>query len=148
DALTVDQRWDLANFVYSLSPSDAPSYATLLIASKTAEQIELGDTDKLFEKAEPGYFPLIGQIIQPGREFHPPATGIRVRAVYNEDYIAFELVWDDMRADTSGKNAPDIAVPAAEDEGEKQEAAKPAAASGGWGDEEQTAPAAKPAAAK
>ena len=140
DALSEEQRWDLASYVYSLSPSDTPNYATLLIAAKVSDPIDLADTSKLFEKSEPAYFPLIGQIIQPGREFHPPATGIQARAVYNEEELAVELLWNDMRAETSGKAAPDIPVPAAEDEAEAA-AAKPAAESGGWGEAEQTAPA-------
>jgi mono/diheme cytochrome c family protein len=142
DALSEEQRWDLANYVYSLSPSDTPNYATLLIAAKVSDPIDLADTSKLFEKSETAYFPLVGQIIQPGRAFHPPATGIQARAVYNEEELAVELVWNDMRAETSGKAAPDIAVPAAEDEAEAA-AAKPAAESGGWGEAEEAAPSAK-----
>jgi len=54
-----------------------------------------------------------------------------------------------MRAD-GGKNAPDLPVPPEEDEGDKA-APAPAAGGGGenpWGEEEQAAPAAKPAAKK
>ncbi|HSD11557.1 MAG TPA: c-type cytochrome [Candidatus Binatia bacterium] len=145
DALSVEQRWDLANYVYSLSESDAPNYATVVVAKKVQKEIDPVDAT-LFEDAEAAYFPVIGQIMQPGREFHPPCDGLSVRAVYNETDLAFELRWNDMRAETSGKNTPEIAVPAAEDEGEKL-AAKPAAEGGGsvWGEEEQAAPAAKPA---
>ncbi len=145
DALSVEQRWDLANYVYSLSESDTPSYATVVVAKKVQKELDPNDA-KLFEDAEAAYFPVVGQIMQPGRDFHPPCNGISVRAVYNETDMAFELSWHDMRADTSGKNGPEIAVPAAEDEGEKP-AAKPAIEGGGnvWGEEEQAAPAAKPA---
>jgi mono/diheme cytochrome c family protein len=144
DALSVEQRWDLANYVYSLSESDTPSYATVVVAKKIQKELDPNDP-KLFEDAEAAYFPVIGQIMQPGRDFHPPCNGISVRAVYNETDLAFELSWHDMRADTSGKNGPEIAVPAAEDEGEKP-AAKAATEGGGnvWGEEEQAAPAAKP----
>jgi mono/diheme cytochrome c family protein len=148
DALSEEQRWDLANFVHSLSPSDAPNYATVVTAKKIQKELDLNEGDKLFEDADPALFPLIGQIMQKVREFHPPSTGVFVRAVYNESEIAFELRWDDMRAETTGKNAPDLAVPPEEDEGDKP-TAKPAAAAGGespWGEEEQSAPAAKPAA--
>jgi mono/diheme cytochrome c family protein len=146
DALKVEERWDLANFVHSLSPSDAPEYATLLLAKKVPRELDLAEGAKLFEGAESAYFPVIGQIMQPGREFHPPCNGITARAVYNETDIAFELRWDDMRAETTGKNGPDIAVPASEDEGDKAEA-KPAAEGGAspWGDEEAAEPAAAPA---
>jgi mono/diheme cytochrome c family protein len=145
DALSADQRWDLANYVFSLSESDTPNYGTVVVAKKVQREIDPNDA-KLFEDAQPAYLPVIGQIMQPGREFHPPCNGLSVRAVYNESDLAFELRWDDMRADTSGKNGPEIAVPPAEDEGEKP-AARPAAEGGGgvWGEEEQAAPAAKPA---
>jgi mono/diheme cytochrome c family protein len=145
DALSVEQRWDLANYVYSLSESDTPSYATVVVAKKVQKELDPNDP-KLLEDAEAAYFPVIGQIMQPGRDFHPPCNGISVRAVYNETDLAFELTWHDMRADTSGKNGPEIAVPAAEDEGEKP-ATRPANEGGGsvWGEEEQAAPAAKPA---
>jgi hypothetical protein len=84
---------------------------------------------------------MFGQIIQPGREFHPPCTGLTARAVYNESEIAFELSWNDMRAETTGKNGPDIAVPASEDA--PSQAAPPAAAGASpWGDAEEAAPAA------
>jgi mono/diheme cytochrome c family protein len=149
DALSDDQRWDLANFVYSLSPSDAPNYATVVEAKKIQKELDLNEGAKLFEDAEPAFLPVVGQIMQKVREFHPPCTGITVRAVYNESDIAFELSWNDMRAETTGKNAPDLPVPPEEDEGDKS-AAKPAAEGGGgspWGEEEQAAPnpAAKPA---
>src|ERR1051326_7042498 len=147
DALNEEQRWDLANFVYSLSPSDSPNYSTVLVAKKVAKELDLNEGAKLFEDADPAFFPVVGQIMQPVREFHPPCNGIGVRAVYNESEIAFELTWDDMRAETTGKNGPEIPVPAEEDQGDKT-AAKPAEGGGGnvWGEEEQSAPAAKPAA--
>lgn len=146
DALSVEQRWDLANFVYSLSPHDSPDYATLLVAKKVARELDLAEGVKLFEDAEPAYFPVIGQIMQPPRAFHPSCNGITARAVYNETDIAFELRWNDLRVESTGKNAPDIAVPAGEDEGDKSESA-PAAEGGGspWGNEEAAAPAAAPA---
>ncbi len=144
DALSVEQRWDLANYVYSLSPSDAPTYATTLVAKKVASELDLAE-GKLFEDAEPAFFPMIGQVIQPGRAFHPACNGLLVRAVYNDTDIAFELRWNDLHADASGKSGPELPVPAEEDQGDKAEA-KPEAAGAdtGWGEEE--APAAKPAA--
>ena len=149
DALSEEQRWDLANYVYSLSPSDKPDYATVVEAKKIQKELDLNEGAKLFEDAEPAFFPVVGQIMQKAREFHPPCTGINVRAVYNESDIAFELTWNDMRAETRGKNAPDLPVPPEEDEGDKS-AAKPAAEGGGaspWGEEEQAAPAAQKAPA-
>jgi len=148
DSLSEDQRWDLANYVYSLSPSDSPNYSTVVVAKKIQKELDLAEGVKLFEDAEPAFFPVVGQIMQPVREFHPPCNGIGVRAVYNESDIAFELTWNDMRAEANGKNAPDIAVPAEEDQGEKP-AAKAAEGGGSvWGEEAEAEPTAKPAAQK
>ena len=143
DALNEEQRWDLANYVYSLSPADVPNYATVLVAKKVSRELDIADA-KLFDSADPAYFPVIGQIMQPGREFHPPCTGLTARAVYNESEIALEVSWNDMRAETTGKNGAEIAVPASEDEPPK---AAPTAGGGNvWGEAETAEPAAKPAA--
>ncbi len=147
EALSVEQRWDLTDFLYALGGSETPNYAALLTAKKTTEELDLEKIDALFEQAPPAYFPLVGQIMQPGRAFHPASTGLTARAIYNDTDVAIELRWNDMRGNTAGKNGPDIAVPAEEDAGEV-EAAKPAAAAddGGWGDAEESGDA-KPAAA-
>ncbi len=146
DALTEAQRWDLTDFIHSLGGSETPNYSSLLTAKKTTEQIDLAKADTLFDQAPSAFFPIVGQIMQPGRAFHPASNGLTARAVYNDTDVAIELRWDDMRGNTSGKNAPDIAVPPEEDAGEVQ-AAKPAGGEsegGGWGDAEETD--AKPAA--
>jgi mono/diheme cytochrome c family protein len=150
EALTVEQRWDLTDFIHSLGGSETPNYASLLTAKKTTEALDLEKIDALFEQAPPAFFPIVGQIMQPGRAFHPASNGLTARAVYNDTDVAIELRWHDMRGNTSGKNAPDIAVPAEEDAGEVA-AAKPAAAAddgGGWGDAEETGDAAPAAKAK
>ncbi len=144
DALSVEQRWDLANYVSSLSPAETPDYATVVVAKKIEGPLDPERTADLFAGAGTAFLPVVGQIMQPGREFHPPLNGVSVRAVYNDSDIAVELRWDDRHADSTGTNAPNLPVPASEDAGEVA-AAKPAAAADAgdvWGDAE-----AKPAAA-
>jgi mono/diheme cytochrome c family protein len=150
DSLTVEQRWDLVNFIYSLGKDDRADYATVVSAKKLGEAIDLGRGDELFKDVDPAYFPVLGQIIQPVREFHPSSNGITVRAVYDESDLAIEVRWHDMRADKTGKNAPDLAVP--KDEDAPKDVA-PASAAGGeegdiWGDAAAPAAEAKPAAAE
>ena len=148
DALSAEQRWDLANYVHSLSPGDTPDYATVVVAQKVARPLDLAQGAELFAGAPRAFLPVIGQIIQPGRAFHPPLNGVDVRAVYNDTDIAIELRWNDRHADTTGHNGPNLPVPAEEDAGAVG-AAKPAAAAdeAGWGDAEaEPAPKAKPAA--
>ena len=62
---------------------------------------------------------MIGQITEPGRDFTPSTNAVEVRAIFNQKEIAFLVSWHDMRAETSGHNAPDLAV------SEEEEAAPP-----------------------
>ena len=87
----------------------------------------------LFANAPSAMFPLVGQIMEPGRNFYPQIYSVTARAVYNDDEIAFLLTWHDMRAETDGTNAPDmqaalwddeleaLSQPSAEDEGEAED---------------------------
>jgi cytochrome c len=151
DSLSVEKRWQLTDYIWSLSPSDDPGYDTMVVAGKIDREIDLSGAAALFEKAEAAYFPVIGQIMEPGRAFYQSATGVEVRAVYNDSDIAFEVSWNDMRAETTGTNSPALVVPAAEDDQDDAGAGGAAPAAGDeddfWGEEPAEAePAAPPAA--
>ncbi|MFQ5569931.1 MAG: c-type cytochrome [Rhodothermales bacterium] len=105
-----EDRWALVDYVYSLS-RDEPEYATLVVATSVDTTIDLSRRETLFEQAEAAYFPIVGQIIEPGRAFYPGVNGIEVKAVYNQDDIAIMLTWHDMSAETSGRNNPAMEVP-------------------------------------
>lgn len=109
-----EDRWALVDYVYSLS-RDEPNYATFVTAVGRDEEIDLSDGDAVFEGAPEAYFPLFGQVIEPGRNFHTPTAGVTVRAAYDEDEIAFELSWHTMTADTTGSNDPTLTVPPVEE---------------------------------
>jgi len=144
DSLSDEERWQLVDFITSLDPRDAPGYSNLLQVRWSEDELDLAKGDALFADAPAALFPVVGQVTEPGRSFHPSVSAVAVRAVYNAKEIAFELRWHDMRADTSGKNAPDLVVPPEEDQAETTPAAPGAAAGEGegfWG-EETTAPAA------
>ena len=53
--------------------------------------------------------------MEPGREFHPPATSVMVQAIYDEESIAFLVRWHDMRADKAGTAGPTLPVPIEEE---------------------------------
>jgi cytochrome c oxidase cbb3-type subunit 2 len=116
-ALPPEDIWAITDYMLSLSggPQESEAikapYANVVAARATSEEIDLARADELFADAPSALFPLFGQIIEPGRAFFPAANGIQVQAIYNQDEIAFRLVWHDMRADSSGANAPDTAVP-------------------------------------
>ncbi len=143
ESLTDEERWQLVDFITALDPRDGPGYAELVQVTWTTDEIELdlAQAGKLFESAPPAYFPVVGQITEPGRAFHPGADGVTVRALYNAREIGFLVTWHDMRADVEGRNAPDIKVPPEEDEGEAPAAAASEGEGGDsvWGDEEAPA---------
>ncbi len=126
DALTVEQRWAITDFIFSLSGSDGPGYTNLVIAKHVAAPIDLTKGAANFASAPVARLPIIGQIMEPVREFHPPATNVMVQAVYDADSIALLVRWHDMSAEKTGKNGPSLSVPPEEEE-------EPAAAPTGEG---------------
>ncbi len=145
-ALDVEKRWRLVDYIWSLSKREEPGYAEMVTAVKVAEAIPLEGSETLFERAPEARFPVVGQIMEPEREFHPSCVDILVRAVYNESEIAFELRWSDMRAETTGRNRPDLPVPPFDQDpyrGAAPATAPAGAETGGesfWGESAGTAP--------
>jgi len=87
-------------------------------------------------------FPIVGQIMEPGRSFHPPATSVSVQAIYDAESIAVLVRWHDMTADKTGKNGPSLPVPREEEE----EAATPSGGQAQAGAAQPADPFAEPAA--
>jgi mono/diheme cytochrome c family protein len=115
DALTPEQRWAITDYIVSLSGTSGPGYTNLVTAKRIQDQIDLKKGAANFESAPVSRFPIVGQIMEPGRAFHPPATSVTVQAVYDAESIAVLVRWHDMRADTTGTNAMTLAVPAEEE---------------------------------
>ena len=111
DIISEEDRWHLVNYVYSLSDRDEPNYATVVVAKPVEGELDLQKGKALFETAPAALFPIVGQVIEPGREFYPGVNAIEAKAVYNQDELAIMLLWHDMTAETKGKNGPDIRVP-------------------------------------
>ena len=137
DSLEVEDRQHLVNYVYSLGDGDDPGYGTLITAVHAEEPIDLQNgeaLDALFADAPMTRFPLVGQISEPGRNFYPSVTSIEAQAVYNRDEIAFRVRWNDLRADTTGRNGPSIDVPMWDEDngigGDVEDGAEDAADSG------------------
>jgi mono/diheme cytochrome c family protein len=130
DSLAPEQRWAITDFIASLG-SDGPGYTNLVIATHVKEPIDLAKGAASFASAPAARFPIVGQIMEPGRAFHPPATSVIVQAIYDADSIAILVRWHDMSAQKTGKNGPSLPVPPEEEE---EPAADPSAGeSGGAG---------------
>ena len=134
DALTPEQRWAITDFIVSLSGSNGPGYTNLVIAKHVQERIDLTKGAASFASAPVARFPIIGQIMEPGRAFHPPATSVTVQAIYDADSIALLVRWHDMSAQKTGKNGPSLPVPPEEEE--EPRLARPPAKGGVFGEEE------------
>ena len=135
DSLTPEQRWAITDFIVSLSGTDGPGYTNLVIAKHVEDPIDLAKGTKSFESAVEARFPIVGQIMEPGRAFHPPATSVTVRAIYDADSIAFLVRWHDRSAEKTGTNGLSLTVPPEEEEEPAAGGATPEGASP-FGEEE------------
>jgi len=115
DALSPEQRWAITDFIASLSGNDGPGYTNLVIAKPAKEAIDLAKGAASFAAAPVARFPIIGQIMEPGRAFHPPATSVTVQAIYDAESIAVLVRWHDMSAEKEGKNGPSLPAPEVEE---------------------------------
>jgi mono/diheme cytochrome c family protein len=118
DSLTPEQRWAITDYIVSLSGSDGPAYTNLVVARYVPDPIDLKNGTKSFDSAPVARFPIIGQITEPVREFHPPVTGVTVQAIYDSDNIALLVRWHDRTAEKTGKAGPALVVPPEEEETE------------------------------
>jgi mono/diheme cytochrome c family protein len=116
DALSPEQRWAITDFIASLSGTEAPDYGNLVIAKHVETPIDLAKGSANFAAAPSVRFPIVGQVMEPGRAFHPPATSVTVQAIYDAESIAVLVRWNDMSAEKGGKNAPSLPVAAEEEE--------------------------------
>jgi mono/diheme cytochrome c family protein len=126
DALTPEHRWAITDFIASLSGSESPGYTNLVVAKFVADPIDLAKGTANFASAPVARLPIIGQVTEPGRAFHPAATSVTVQAVYDTESIALLVRWHDMLPDRTAKNDPSLVVPPEEEENKKP--AAPAAA--------------------
>jgi cbb3-type cytochrome c oxidase subunit III len=108
--ISPEDQWYLVDYVYSLS-RDEPDYSTIVISKPYLDgQIDISKGKALFAGADSAYFAIVGQVVEPGREYFPGVNGIYVKAVHDTSDIAMMLSWNDMSAERSGSNSPDIVV--------------------------------------
>ncbi|HEX6179399.1 MAG TPA: hypothetical protein VF057_13640, partial [Thermoanaerobaculia bacterium] len=142
DSLSVEQRWAITDYILSLSASggEGPGYTNLVIARHVPDRIDLSKGTASFASAPVARFPIIGQIMEPGRAFHPSATSVTVQAIHDTDSIALLVRWHDMSAEKAGKNDPTLPVPIEEEE--ETSAPGGATTDNPFGDQAVAAPAA------
>ena len=150
DSLSAEQRWAITDFILSLSGrgENGPGYTNLVRARHVTNKIDLAKGTASFADAPLARFPIIGQIMEPGRAFHPSATSVMVQAIYDADSIAVLVRWHDMSAQKTGTSEPSMQVPIEEEE--EASGAGGASSDNPFGDQTVAEPAAggqaKPAA--
>ncbi len=115
DGLTPEQRWAITDYIVSLSGTDGPGYANLVIAKPVQGSIDLTKGAASFAAAPAARLPIIGQIMEPGRSFASPATSVTVQAIYDAESIAVLVRWHDRTAEKTGQNDPTLPVPPEEE---------------------------------
>ena len=103
DSLSAEQRWAITDFIVSLSGSGRAAIPTSSSPS-TPGSDRSGEGGRELRIRSCRRFPIIGQIMEPGRAFHPPATSVTVQAIYDAESIALLVRWHDMSAEKTGKN--------------------------------------------
>lgn len=102
DILSVEERWDVANFVMSLSQkypidpeTNKPKISFILKGQFTEGALPENAEDPRWQEMEPQFIGLASQIIQPPRHFIRTIEDIRFRSLYNDKEVAFLFEWDD-----------------------------------------------------
>jgi len=141
ESIVVDDRWHLVNYIASLSGrAETPGYTNLLLIKFVERDLDLAESAAMFEGVPRVRFPLVGQIMEPGRNFHPLVTSLEAQAVHNRREVAIRVTWNDLRAERTGHNGPALPVPI-----EEEATITPAATEDEedfWGDAAEAAPAA------
>ncbi len=108
DPISLDDRWHVANYVYSLRESAAPlpGESNVLSASKV-NSLPTDVNSELWDQAKPVTFRLVPNIIKGERHFTPLSDSVTVRSVYNKDKIAFLLEVDDRTDSRPGEPVSD-----------------------------------------
>ena len=116
DALTEEERWAIVDWMVSKGGGEEGGnpYGRLVTAQPVEGEIVLAEdpaqVGAAFADAPATLLPIVGQVMEPGRAFRPGVRAVEVRAIFNRDEIAFLVSWNDMVAERSGENRPDLPV--------------------------------------
>ena len=95
--------WDIVDFVRTLGADKKPQVKTVIKATKVKEALPIDPKSEFWNKLKPIYIPLGGQVLQKPKLYFPIVRSLMVRAIYNDDEIAFKVGWDDPSFDPALK---------------------------------------------
>ena len=98
DLLSDEERWDLAHYVVSLDEEPSEESVDFVVAAvHIGGAIPDSHEDPAWERVSPVVVPLAGQIVAepPLRWWIPSAGTAWVRALWNDEEVAFLIEWND-----------------------------------------------------
>jgi DMSO reductase family type II enzyme heme b subunit len=95
DPLTLEDRWNVANYVYSLRGKSTPVGDGVIRGIKVEEALPDSIDDKRWDQVEAETMLLFPNIIKGERLFTPLSEAVTVRVMYDKDEIAFLLELND-----------------------------------------------------
>lgn len=91
-----DDRWALAHYIHSLSPSSTePNVSSTIIAKWVEDTLPSNVDHPLWKEATVNYVPMAAQVIVEPRLYQPSVRQLWVQALYNETEIALRVRWTD-----------------------------------------------------
>ncbi len=105
--LSIEERWNVANYVASLAKTGkvVRPENTVIKATRTEGELPVSPDDPAWETASPSTFFLVPQIIAKDRFFTPANDTITASAFYNDKEFAILLEWDDRTKSIPGDPA-------------------------------------------
>lgn len=95
EILSEDEVWHLAYYVRSMAPVLAPRVRDVVRVRRLDGPLPSDPEDEAWGETEGTWFPLVGQVIQPPRQFAPTIDGVWVEGVHNGNELALRLSWND-----------------------------------------------------
>lgn len=108
--LSDEERWQVAQYVSTMAKGGfaVRSENTVVQADPWVGELPKDPADPRWEQVRPTSFYLVPQIIAKERFFTPSNDSITVRAVYNDQEIALQLMWDDRTRSLPGDEAAKV----------------------------------------
>jgi len=95
DPVSLEDRWHIANYVYSLREQEPEIGDTVIQAKKINGALPDNISDEAWQSAKPIALRLVPNIIKEDRLFTPLNNSLTAKALYNENEIAFLITVND-----------------------------------------------------
>jgi hypothetical protein len=95
NVVTDEQLWQVAQYVRSLSPREAPKVREVVRAALTDGALPASPDDSTWNAVERFWVPLVGQVIIKPRWFSPTIDGVWVQGIHDGRALVLRLTWHD-----------------------------------------------------